>query len=286
MAIPTAITDLSATIASNAPAGGDQAFPNIDDYLRAAYGFIRQGDTKAANIASAATVDLGAAVGRIVDVTGSTTVTSFGTTSAGIWRIVRFTGALTLTHNGTNLILPGAANITTAAGDCLVAVSLGSGNWVVTQYQKASGLSPVLEIPSQTGNSGKVLTTNGTAASWGDVIASGTWTPTVSSTTNVSSSTPRLCKYIRVGSIVHVSGSITFTPSSDGIGVVMELSLPVATTFSTGFEAQGTVTNYVNDTLYGSGVIQADTSGTLLVNLPSSGTGTQTLYFSGAYAIA
>lgn len=138
MAVPTAITDLSATLASNPPAGGDQAFPYVDDYLRAAYGLIRQGDAKASDIASAASVDLGAAAGRIVDVTGTTTITSFGTVAAGIWRIVRFTGALTLTHNATSLILPGGANLKTTAGDSLIAVSLGSGNWVVPLYQPSA----------------------------------------------------------------------------------------------------------------------------------------------------
>lgn len=139
MAVPTAITDLSATIASNVPAGTDQAFPYLDDYLRAAYGFIRQGDTKAADVASAATVDLGAVVGRFVDITGTTTITSFGTVAAGIWREVRFKGALTLTHNATSLILPGGANITTSNGDCLRAYSLGSGNWQVVSYTYNSG---------------------------------------------------------------------------------------------------------------------------------------------------
>ncbi|MCO5213686.1 MAG: hypothetical protein M9936_28640 [Caldilinea sp.] len=139
MAVPTTITDLSATIASNVPAGSDQAFPYVDDYLRAAYGFIRQGDTKAADVASASTVDLGAVVGRFVDVTGTTTITSFGTVAAGIWRVVTFTGALTLTHNATSLILPGGANITTAAGDSMVAESLGSGNWKIHIYMPAAG---------------------------------------------------------------------------------------------------------------------------------------------------
>lgn len=53
--------------------------------------------------ASAATVDLGAENARYVSITGTTTITSFGTAAAGIWRIVRFTGALTLTHNATSL---------------------------------------------------------------------------------------------------------------------------------------------------------------------------------------
>jgi hypothetical protein len=137
VAVPSVITDLSATAASNSPAGGDAVFPDLDNYLRAHASLIRYGDTKAANVASATNIDLGAAVGRVVDVTGTTTVASFGTVSAGVWRIVRFTGALTLTYNATSLILPGAASITTAAGDCAIAVSLGSGNWIVTHYQSA-----------------------------------------------------------------------------------------------------------------------------------------------------
>lgn len=217
MAIPTVITDLSATIASNSPAGGDQAFPNIDDYLRAAYGFIRQGDTKASDIASAGTVDLGAAVGRIVDVTGTTTITSFGTVAAGIWRIVRFTGALTVTHNATSLILPGGASIVTAAGDCLVAVSLGSGNWVVTQYQRASGY-PVTPT-----------------------LASGTWTPTVTSVANVASSTAYVCLYSRVGNTVTVSGVVDIDPTSADIATTFDLSLPVASAFTLITDASGVI---------------------------------------------
>ena len=159
MAVPTTITDLSATIASNVPAGTDQAFPYLDDYLRAAYGFIRQGDTKAADVASAATVDLGAVVGRFVDVTGTTTITSFGTVAAGIWRIVTFTGALTLTHNATSLILPGGLNITTAAGDSILAESLGSGNWRVVFYMPAS--------PATLSQNGSMKFPGGLILNWG-----------------------------------------------------------------------------------------------------------------------
>lgn len=169
MAVPTAITDLSATAASNSPGSTEAVLPNLDDYLRAAFAFIRQGDTKAADIASASTTDLGAAVGRFVDVTGTTTITSFGTVAAGIRRIVRFTGALTLTHNATSLILPGGANITTAAGDCLIAESLGSGNWVVIAYQPATGylklsggtLTGILNVTPTSGDAQVKLTGQG-----------------------------------------------------------------------------------------------------------------------------
>jgi hypothetical protein len=94
---------------------------------------------KGADIASAATTDLSAATGDFVNITGTTTITSFGTAAAGVERTLRFTGALTLTHNATSLILPTSANITTAAGDTARFRSLGSGNWVCVGYQKANG---------------------------------------------------------------------------------------------------------------------------------------------------
>lgn len=93
------------------------------------------------NIASASSIDLGAATGNYVVVTGTTGITSLGTVQAGVQRIVEFSGALTLTHNATSLILPGGANITTAAGDVAQFVSEGSGNWRCTSYVKASGES-------------------------------------------------------------------------------------------------------------------------------------------------
>ena len=42
MPVPTSITDLSTTAASNSPAGSDAIFPNLDDYLRAHAAFIAQ----------------------------------------------------------------------------------------------------------------------------------------------------------------------------------------------------------------------------------------------------
>jgi len=89
-----------------------------------------------ATVASATTTDIGAATSQNVTVTGTTTITSFGTVAAGTFRRLVFSGALTLTHNATSLILPQGGNVVTAAGDSLEAVSLGSGNWRVTSYQR------------------------------------------------------------------------------------------------------------------------------------------------------
>jgi hypothetical protein len=51
-------------------------------------------------------------------VTGTTTITKLAGSGAvtGTVKFIAFGGALTLTHSGTQLILPTAANITTAGG--------------------------------------------------------------------------------------------------------------------------------------------------------------------------
>jgi hypothetical protein len=98
-------------------------------------------EAQGTNIASATTTDLGAMAGNYALVTGTTTITGLGTVSAGTRRKVTFTGILTLTHNATSLILPTEANITTAVNDTAEFISLGSGNWICTNYQRADGSS-------------------------------------------------------------------------------------------------------------------------------------------------
>jgi hypothetical protein len=128
----------STSESSNAPAGSTAISTNLDDNLRQIQATVRTYlATKASDIASATTTDLSGVAGNFVDITGTTTITGFGTLSAGMWKVLQFDGALTLTHNATSLILPTGSSITTAAGDCLFAYSLGSGNWIVPFYQQA-----------------------------------------------------------------------------------------------------------------------------------------------------
>jgi hypothetical protein len=88
-------------------------------------------------IASAATCDLGAANALFVQITGTTTITSFGS-GANKLRFVRFAQALTLTHNAAALILLGNASRTTAAGDVGLYASDASGNWRERAYFRAA----------------------------------------------------------------------------------------------------------------------------------------------------
>ena len=99
---------------------------------------------KGADIASAAALALGDD-GYFFDVTGTETITSILTKGIGSKVMLQFDGALTLTHNATSLILPGAANITTAAGDTAIFYEYSVGNWFCLNYTTATGL-PVVQI--------------------------------------------------------------------------------------------------------------------------------------------
>jgi hypothetical protein len=96
-------------------------------------------EARATSLASAATTDLSLASGNYVHITGTTTITSFGTCSPGARFVLVFDGVLTLTYNATSLIIPGAANKTTAAGDACMIISEGSGNWKIVGYFSISG---------------------------------------------------------------------------------------------------------------------------------------------------
>lgn len=90
-----------------------------------------------AAIPSAATIDLDAATGNFVHITGVTGIGTI-TLAQGTWMLVCFDGVLTLTH-GSNLILPTAANISTVAGDMALLIGEGSGVTRVAGYFRASG---------------------------------------------------------------------------------------------------------------------------------------------------
>lgn len=114
------------------------------------------------DVASAGTTDIGAAASQNVNITGTTTITSFGTAAAGTVRDVIFAGTLILTNSPSSLILPFGANITTAPGESLRAISLGAGAWRVTEYQKNK--VPTLTVGDGLTSTGSIAGGNMTVA--------------------------------------------------------------------------------------------------------------------------
>jgi hypothetical protein len=134
-------------------------------------------------VASAGTADLcGTGVLQAINITisGTTTITSLGTSCVnGQIKIVEFQGILTLTNGGA-LILPGAANIATAAGDTMVAQYTSGTGWRVIVYQKASGAALVASA-----NFTSTVSFNGVISPTALASNTNDWAPTGLATANV-----------------------------------------------------------------------------------------------------
>ena len=136
--------------------------------------------SKGSDVASATALPL-LTDGNYFDVTGTATVTSFNATGGPGTQIkLHFDAACTLTHN-SDLILPGGANIVTAAGDEADFIEFSAGDYRCTSYSKASGLPVVVaayDADTLKADTADVLTA-GFACTVHDAgtKASGTYTP-------------------------------------------------------------------------------------------------------------
>lgn len=114
------------------------------------FGELYVGLSQGADIASASNTALATSTGEIVQVTGSTTITSFGAVPAGnvMKRVVVFTGTPLLTHNPTSLILPSGGNVQVTAGAVAHLVGTpGSSNWRVASFlQGSTAVGPALAL--------------------------------------------------------------------------------------------------------------------------------------------
>lgn len=129
----------------------------------------------AVTMASASIMNIGAAAGNVINVTGSNTINGFDAIQAGTRRKLRFASPLTITYNAASLILPGAANMIVAAGDVVEFTSAGSGNWRMTGYMPASGkYNPVVASASVVGGvkagTGITIAADGTISATGNLI--------------------------------------------------------------------------------------------------------------------
>ena len=119
---------------------------------------------------AASTTDLGTVPTHNVGITGTTTVTSFGSSASVQWPLylVQFSGVMQITESAA-LLTPNDVNITTAVGDTAWALYLGSGNWQIIQYSPAAPAQPAIASEF------RLSTTSGNPMS----VASGTGVGTV-----------------------------------------------------------------------------------------------------------
>lgn len=135
------LKDLSTTAASNGPSGSSDPPSTLDDSLRNLASMARYRLGTHGSIASAATCDIGTKEERSLAVSGTTGITSYGTSlGAGGYGIVyelTFDGVLTMT-NSSSLACITSADITTAAGDSC-ALRYGSAGWTMLWFARKDG---------------------------------------------------------------------------------------------------------------------------------------------------
>ena len=135
-------------------------------------------------LAAAASVNLALATGNFLHITGAFNgITSFGTVPAGGRFVLVFDGICTLTDSAT-LILPGGSDITTAAGDCAMLVSEGSGNWRMVGFFPISGGGGGGDITAVTAGTG--LSGGGTSGAVTLNLANTAVTPAAYTNANIT----------------------------------------------------------------------------------------------------
>lgn len=121
---------------------------------------------------------------------------------------------------------------------------------------------------------------NGTTQSV--ITSSGTWTPTLTNTTNVAASTAYACQYLRVGSTVNFSGKFSLDATSTG-DTVLGMSIPIPSAFSQEYHAGGVAASHA---VQQSAAIFADaTNDRLTIRLTITDTTNRDWFFSGSYQI-
>lgn len=100
--------------------------------------------------------------GNYFDFTGTDTINSISGRPIGTVIKLHFDDAATLTHHATDLIIPGATNITTAAGDEAELICYATDDWRITDYVSADG-QPIAPV-----NTAHIADSSVTAAKIGD----------------------------------------------------------------------------------------------------------------------
>jgi len=125
---------------------------------------------------------------------------------------------------------------TTANGSSSVTTRL---TILSTGYVGIGNSSPVCILDVTGGIQTSRTTVTSPAATDGNIF-SGTYTPTLTNSTNVAASTPVECFYTRVGNVVTVTGQVSIDVTTTLTDSVLLMSLPIASTFTAGRNCGGT----------------------------------------------
>lgn len=229
-------------------------------------------------------------VGQINLVTGN----SSGSVSGGDINIICGNGS---TEFGGQLLLEsgsganGGSAIVLQAGDGTAGNANGGSVYLRTGDPSGVGVAGKI-LPQATMDMGtNVLTglTNGVnptdAVAFNQIssIYSGTYTPTLTNGTNVNASTPYQCQYMVINNSVTVSGKVDIDPTLAAVSTILDISLPVASTFGAPENCAGTLSSYSINIQ--AGAIKANTTTAQVNYIPVTDSSNQSFSFNFTYLI-
>lgn len=90
------------------------------------------------------------------------------------------------------------------------------------------------------GGANTVLRSDGSSPAWGPVVTNGSYTPSTTAITNVTSSSASIAYWVRTGNVVTVNGVITVTPTAASeTNTTIQFDLPVASNFTLSSDLSG-----------------------------------------------
>lgn len=209
-------------------------------------------------------------------------------------------GNLLVTLGGGEMVVPG--NVTVAngsgvrfasGGDTFITGSSASDIIVFTTGNSERGrfttsgldITGALTVSTTLGVTGNTTLTGQLSVNTaGGNISWGTYTPTLTNTTNLDGSTAYSCQWLRVGNSVTVSGQFDADATAGGgANTVLGVSLPIASNLANANELGGTAACL---TTFEAAAILADAANDrATVRWPSQGTNNRSYYFSFTYRV-
>ena len=126
---------------------------------------------KGVAVASATSTDIWAANGNVVHITGTTTITSFGTApQAGCIRFCIADGALPITRDGTAIETQSGASLTFAAGEAFLAVADTTTKTFVYPFKAPAAATGLVYINTFTASGAAALDITGISSTYSSYL--------------------------------------------------------------------------------------------------------------------